>query len=266
METSTLTNHINTLKIAINGLLAKGVSLETIKQYINELEESNQEMKWEQYYAVAQGHTPGIYATWDEAKAQITGYNGSKHKKFKTRKEAEAYINSHSFTKKYNQTTQKENNLIAFTDGACVNNNSLDLESRLAGYAVIWPNHKGFNRACKITSVEKKTNNRAELLACLEAIKIAKTIDTSCKQTLTIYADSELVMNTHKYIELWKKNGWRRSDNKPLSNVDILEDIYTSSREREIIIKHVAAHTNSNDWASLWNAKVDKAARDAALS
>lgn len=49
-------------------------------------------IKKPQFYAVAVGHIPGIYSTWDEANVQIVGKHGAKHKKFKTHEEADAYL------------------------------------------------------------------------------------------------------------------------------------------------------------------------------
>lgn len=44
------------------------------------------------YYAVAKGRTTGIFTTWDEAKRAVTGYKGAQFKKFKTLKEAKAFL------------------------------------------------------------------------------------------------------------------------------------------------------------------------------
>jgi viroplasmin and RNaseH domain-containing protein len=32
------------------------------------------------YYSVAIGRVPGIYASWDDARAQVDAFQGSKHK------------------------------------------------------------------------------------------------------------------------------------------------------------------------------------------
>jgi nitrous oxide reductase len=91
----------------INDLLNYGISLLEIKEYLNVLDASNTAnaepsvlqpdfgLNNGSYYAVARGHIPGVYTTWDEAKAQIIGYNGVRQKKFKTREEAELFIASH---------------------------------------------------------------------------------------------------------------------------------------------------------------------------
>jgi ATP-dependent DNA helicase PIF1 len=44
------------------------------------------------FYAVAAGRTPGIYDTWEEAEAQITGFPGAIFKGFPTKDAAEAFI------------------------------------------------------------------------------------------------------------------------------------------------------------------------------
>ena len=44
------------------------------------------------FYAVKVGKTPGIYTTWDETKAQVSGYPGAVYKGFITIEEAKAYM------------------------------------------------------------------------------------------------------------------------------------------------------------------------------
>jgi ATP-dependent DNA helicase PIF1 len=48
--------------------------------------------KTKSFYAVAVGRVPGIYNNWEEAKLQIKGYHGNKHKGFKTEEQAEAWL------------------------------------------------------------------------------------------------------------------------------------------------------------------------------
>jgi ribonuclease HI len=42
------------------------------------------------FYAVWEGRRPGIYDNWEDASAQVHGFNGAKYKSFPTRAEAEA--------------------------------------------------------------------------------------------------------------------------------------------------------------------------------
>ncbi|KAM6538008.1 hypothetical protein FALCPG4_003896 [Fusarium falciforme] len=47
------------------------------------------------FYAVAIGRTTGVFATWDETKPQVNGYSGAKHKSFKSREEAQEFVDQH---------------------------------------------------------------------------------------------------------------------------------------------------------------------------
>lgn len=44
------------------------------------------------YYAVKQGRVPGVYLSWDECRAQTSGYSGAVFKSFPTEAEAKAFV------------------------------------------------------------------------------------------------------------------------------------------------------------------------------
>ncbi|KAI0085542.1 ribonuclease H-like domain-containing protein [Irpex rosettiformis] len=46
------------------------------------------------YYAVAKGRQPGLYYTWEDCKAQVDGFRGSKHIKVRTYEEAAEWLKS----------------------------------------------------------------------------------------------------------------------------------------------------------------------------
>lgn len=46
------------------------------------------------YYAVRVGRIPGIYSTWADCQAQVSGYSGAEFKKFSTREAALEFINT----------------------------------------------------------------------------------------------------------------------------------------------------------------------------
>ena len=50
-------------------------------------------MSW---YAVAVGREPGLYCTWDECQQQVKGFSKAKYKKFKSKTEAEAFVNENN--------------------------------------------------------------------------------------------------------------------------------------------------------------------------
>jgi ATP-dependent DNA helicase PIF1 len=59
--------------------------------YVQQLDPNQRKI---QYYAVPGGKIPGIYTKWDNAEEQVTGYKGSRHKKFRTMNEAWDFMNA----------------------------------------------------------------------------------------------------------------------------------------------------------------------------
>ncbi|MCR5202139.1 MAG: ribonuclease H family protein [Lachnospiraceae bacterium] len=75
------------------------------------------------FYAVRNGRVPGIYETWAECEKQVKGFKDAAFKKFKTRQEAELFINGMDASK---ADTDKDNYLknipqdtaVAYVDGS----------------------------------------------------------------------------------------------------------------------------------------------------
>ena len=70
------------------------------------------------YYAVREGHKPGIYRTWDEAKAQIFKYSGATYKSFKTLAEAEAFMGNKNTAIFDVRHKTADDTVIAYVDGS----------------------------------------------------------------------------------------------------------------------------------------------------
>ena len=49
-------------------------------------------MSKKKYYAVRVGKTPGIYFTWADCSAQVTGFKGAKYKSFQNIEEALEFV------------------------------------------------------------------------------------------------------------------------------------------------------------------------------
>lgn len=60
------------------------------------------------FYAVKNGRVPGIYTSWPKCNAQVKGFTGCKFKGFKTKEEAEAYLEGKEITKKPSITPTKK--------------------------------------------------------------------------------------------------------------------------------------------------------------
>lgn len=66
------------------------------------------------------------------------------------------------------------------------------------------------------------TNNRMELTAVIQALRALRE---PCEATLT--TDSQYVVNAinHGWADSWRRNGWRKANNKPVANQEMWEEL-----------------------------------------
>ncbi|EEY56756.1 ribonuclease, putative [Phytophthora infestans T30-4] len=216
--------------------------------------------------AVAKGRKTGVFRTWKEAKIQVENLFSASFKKFPTKEEAEAFVNQHaaSTTRLNDDPDPKDpKTLVAFCDGSALENGRRKCR---AGYACIFPHCEQWNVAKQLVE-DRATNNRAEYMAALEAMKRANVEDPERSRMLYIFSDSMLLIRSMtEWVGTWQKNNWNKSDGTPVQNRDLLELLVAEKGSRRIRWTHVKAHTRKQDWRSKWNDVADNAARNAALS
>lgn len=84
------------------------------------------------------------------------------------------------------------------------------------------------------------TNNMGELMAVLDLLRA--TADRP-EEPLHILCDSQYVINSvTKWMPGWKKKGWKKSDGKPVLNVDLLKDIDAALADRTYEFEWVKGH------------------------
>ncbi|CAI5719211.1 hypothetical protein KXD40_006703 [Peronospora effusa] len=214
------------------------------------------------FYAVAIGRSTGVFSTWAECEAQVKGFTGSKYKKFQTITEARAFVGDH-IGQENDEDPKNSTTLVAICDGSALNDGRPNCR---AGYACIFPHCEEWNVAKQLVE-ERVTNNRAEYMAALEAMKRANVEDPDGSRPLYIFSDSMLLIRSMtEWVGTWQKNNWRKSDGKPVRNHDLLELLVAEKGNRCIRWNHVKAHTGKKDWKSKWNDVADHAARNAASS
>jgi len=123
-----------------------------------------------------------------------------------------------------------------YTDGACSGNPGP------GGWGAIL-DYKGKRR--EISGGEPKTtNNRMELTAALEALKMLKE---PCK--VRLYSDSEYLINamTKGWAAGWKKRGWMKADKTPAKNPDLFEELLTLCTYHEVQFVWVKGHASNPD-------------------
>jgi ribonuclease HI len=200
------------------------------------------------YYAVAVGLKPGIYNTWNECKANIENVKNAVYKKFDNQNDAQLFIDEY------------KNSLYVYTDGACTNNGN---ENARAGIGIYFSKDNPLNvsKELKIPDV-KLTNNIAELIACIEAIRIIKNEPHEKKIIVT---DSEYVIKcATTYGKKLESNNWlTKQKNLPPPNVELVKKLYELTNKYKITYKHVEAHTNKKDKHSIGNYYADLFANSA---
>lgn len=118
-----------------------------------------------------------------------------------------------------------------YTDGACSGN----------------PGKGGWGAVLVYKDIEKEisggstdtTNNRMELTAVIEALKILKE---PCEVSLT--TDSKYVCDavTKGWVYSWKQNGWKKADKKPALNVDLWEQLLSLLERHTVTFNWVKGH------------------------
>jgi ribonuclease HI len=151
-----------------------------------------------------------------------------------------------------------------FTDGSCINNGHQNSMSAYA-FCVFRDNELIYKFSDTLSPTEPHTNQRAELHALYAAINYVSENGTSA----IIYTDSQYAINSLLvWGPVWAKNGWHKSDGKPVLHTDILIPMFEimNTLGHKIKIRYVEAHTNKTDFISRGNSIVDKMAYDTAFS
>jgi ribonuclease HI len=118
-----------------------------------------------------------------------------------------------------------------YTDGACRGNPGP------GGYGVILL--CGSMRKELSGGFRKTTNNRMELLACIEGLR---SLMRSCTVVLT--SDSKYVVNAMEqgWAKRWRSNGWRLSPSKPAKNSDLWKRLLDLCEEHRVSFQWVKGH------------------------
>lgn len=137
--------------------------------------------------------------------------------------------------------------VILYTDGACSGNPGVGGWGAVLIYG---------NAEKRISGAEASTtNNRMEMTAVIEGLNCLKE---SC--IVDIYSDSAYTVNAFEngWIYNWKKNGFKKADNKPVLNVDLWEKLIELTETHKVKFIKVKGHADNE-----YNNICDKLATDA---
>ena len=144
--------------------------------------------------------------------------------------------------------------ILVHTDGSCIGNPGP------GGWAVVLQSMDGslqLNQKELSGHVPDTTNNRMELSAAIAALEAIKNKELP----VIIRTDSSYLANgMTKWLEGWKRQGWKNRDGKPVPNWDLWErlDIFN---DRRVHWQWVRAHDGNE-----LNEVADKLAKAAAHS
>lgn len=104
----------------------------------------------------------------------------------------------------------------------------------------------------------KTTNNRMELMGVIVGLE---ALNRPCE--VNIVSDSKYVTDAfnQKWIDSWIKNSWRKSDKKPVQNVDLWKRLLEAKKPHDVTFTWVKGHEGHPE-----NERCDKLAVSAALS
>ena len=119
-----------------------------------------------------------------------------------------------------------------FTDGACKGNPGP------GGYGVVLIS--GVRTRELSGGFRKTTNNRMELLACIEGLRSLKR---PCAVVLT--SDSKYVVNAmvKGWAKRWRSRGWKLSPSKPAKNPDLWSDLLRLCEKHDVRFEWVKGHS-----------------------
>lgn len=220
------------------------------------------------YYAVKIGKNPGIYGSWTECEKQVKGYPNAQFKKWKTREEAEAYINGNSTSTPHGsgvsslglgsktpsfreekgkaelfpaqdgsltaieelfQSTKTD--CIAYVDG------SFEKDSGVYGYGVVFIEKNGnieeYIDSGREESYQSMRNVSGEILGALKATSLAVEKGYS---SIAIFHD-------YKGIASWARGEWKCNKEK---TIEYREKMLYYQKQIKITFHKVLAHSGDH--------------------
>lgn len=236
------------------------------------------------FYAVAAGGAPGVYASWRAARAETQYFPGGRLKKFKTFREAEAFVQAHGSSggarfvvdpvadarrkaPPRKPHPRQRSTLVAFCDAAVVNAGTATSKRPRAAYACVFPYCDRWNQVAALEA-PSPTKHRGECLAALAAVRRANIEDPGQTRVLYVFSSSRYLIHAMTgAVHLWLRSGWRKLRARRVSgsglaggafeqevvavpNRDVLSCLLEELGRREVIWRLVAPVGSSSSSSS----------------
>jgi len=115
-----------------------------------------------------------------------------------------------------------EDKIEIFCDGACQGNGTIDAIGGWGAVLQFRDRKLEFSEKISVGTIPV-TNQRAELLAGLNALKQIKAADFA----IMVYSDSKYLTDcfNQKWFARWETNGWVNAAKEPVANIDLWKDL-----------------------------------------
>jgi len=139
-----------------------------------------------------------------------------------------------------NLKKKEEEELVIYTDGACYRNGKVDAQASIG----VWFGPEHLLNISKVLPVgQRHSNNTAEILAAVEAVKQARL--TGHKK-VCIRSDSELLVQAwNRSVPFWQNHGWMTAAGKPVKNkrefIMLIEEV-AKGAGMVLRMEHVPGH------------------------
>jgi ribonuclease HI len=136
--------------------------------------------------------------------------------------------------------------IIIFTDGAVPNNQIKGNRTGGVGVFFAQDDPRNISFSIKEKSKVKVTNQVCELLGCIKALETIISTTIINNNLIEIKTDSMYIVNTiNDWANKWAKNNWKKADNKSIQNEELIKKLYYLSKNLNVKITHVKAHTSA---------------------
>ena len=130
----------------------------------------------------------------------------------------------------------KAGKVLIYTDGSAIENPGP------GGYGVVlrYQEHrKELSGGFRLT-----TNNRMELLACIEGLKALKH-----RCSVVLFSDSKYVVEgmAKGRAERWQANGWRLADDEEVKNADLWRELVELCGQHDVEFRWVRGHSGNRE-------------------
>ncbi|MCD2256135.1 viroplasmin family protein [Agrilactobacillus fermenti] len=195
----------------------------------------------QKYYAVAKGRKRGVFNDWATTEKLVKGYTGARYKSFKTRQEAEVFVQTAGKNSGTNQGIKKSTNVVKrtpasentaevifYTDGGSRNTGNVRGGHVKATDKAAWAyliQVKGQEIADSGHEFGA-TNNRMEITGFKMALE--KLIQLGLNETAILgVLDSQYVLNAIQkgWLVGWQRRGYRKADGSVPVNVELWREV-----------------------------------------